>query len=80
MGILSMAEMQAEQQKFHPLTTVQENVIEQEEVQLEDEDVHHLLFRSKKTIKNGIILKNTRILLYLCYTLNYKSTLPCFIF
>ena len=46
MGILSMAEMQAEQQKFHPLTTVQENVIEQEEVQLEDEDVHHLLFRS----------------------------------
>ena len=51
MGILSMAEMQAEQQKCHPLTTVQENVIEQEEVQLEDEDVHHLLFRSKKTIK-----------------------------
>ena len=67
MGILSMAEMQAEQQKFHPLTTVQENVIGQEKVQLEDEDVHHLLFRSKKTIKNGIILRNTRILLSVLY-------------
>ena len=62
MGILSMAEMQAEQQKFHPLTTVQENVIGQEEVQLEVEDVHHLLSRSKNMIRKCLILRKTRML------------------
>ena len=61
MGILSMAEMQAEQQKFHPLTTVQENVIGQEKVQLEDEDVHHLLSKSKNMIRKCLILRKTRI-------------------
>ena len=67
MGILSMAEMQAEQQKFHPLTTVQENVIGQEKVQLEDEDVHHLLSKSKNMIRKCLILRKTRnlSLLYL---------------
>ena len=62
MGTLSMAEMQAEQQKFHPLTTVQENVIGQEEVQLEDEDVHHLLFRSNNMIRKCLFLRILSVL------------------
>ena len=67
MGILSMAEMQAEQQKSHPLTTVQENVIGQEVVQLEDEDVHHLLFRSNNMTRKCLFFRKTKVLLSVLY-------------